>query len=117
MIVEHRTYTLPHGTMDDYLQRYRTHGLPAQMRHLGGLVGFYVSEIGPLNQVVHIWAYASLADRERRRERLDADPEWQAFRQTNRGSFVAQEVKIMNVAPFSPQPVLPGTADQGVPTP
>jgi len=25
----------------------------------------------------------------------------------NRGSFVAQEVKIMSVAPFSPQPALP----------
>lgn len=107
MIVEHRTYTLKHGTMDDYLQRYRAHGLPVQMRHLGGLVGFYVSEIGPLNQVVHIWAYASLAERERRRGHLEADPEWTAFRQMNRGSFVAQEVKIMNVAPFSPQPVLP----------
>ncbi|WP_299451188.1 NIPSNAP family protein [uncultured Pigmentiphaga sp.] len=107
MIVEHRTYTLPHGTMDEYLQRYERHGLPVQLRHLGGLVGFYVSEIGPLNQVVHIWAYASMTDREKRRARLESDPDWIAFKQMNRGSFVAQEVKIMSVAPFSPQPALP----------
>jgi len=28
------------------------------------LVGFFVSDIGPLNQVVHLWAYDSLAHRE-----------------------------------------------------
>ncbi len=102
MIVEHRTYTLPHGTMDEYLDRYERAALPLLTQHLGVLVGFYSSEIGPLNQVVHIWAFTSLADRELRRARLDADPAWVEFKRSNRGSFVAQEVKIMNVASFSP---------------
>jgi hypothetical protein len=105
MIYEHRTYTLVHGTMADYLARYETHGLPVQMKHLGRLLGFFVSEIGPLNQVVHIWVYDSLADRERRRAAMDADPDWHAFKQRNRGSFTAQEVKILVGAPFCPQHV------------
>jgi len=103
MIIEHRTYTLPHGALDDYLDRFEHQALPVLMRHLGHLLGVFVSEIGPLNQVLHIWAYDSLAERERRRERLDADPEWIAFKIRNRGTFTAQEVKILRPAPFSPR--------------
>jgi hypothetical protein len=102
MIYEHRTYTLPHGTMDSYLQRYERDALPLQLKHLGQLLGFFVTDIGTLNQVVHIWAYASHADREQRRQALDADPLWSAFKKTNRGSFVHQEVKILQPTSFSP---------------
>jgi hypothetical protein len=103
MIFEHRTYTLAHGTMAEYLKRYETYALPVQKKHLGRLLGFFVSEIGPLNQVVHIWVYDSLADREERRAALELDPDWHAFKKINKGSFVAQEVKILVGAPFCPQ--------------
>jgi len=102
MIVEHRTYTLPHGTMDAYLKRYETQALPILMKHLERLLGFFVSETGALNEVVHIWAYDSMADREHRRAKLEADPAWQAFKVGNRGSFLAQEVRILRHASFSP---------------
>lgn len=102
MLVELRTYTVAHGKMEDYLERYERAGLPILQRHLGPLVGCYLSEIGPLNQVLHVWAYESLADRERRRAALDSDPEWTAFKQTNRGTFVQQDVRIMRPARFSP---------------
>jgi hypothetical protein len=102
MIYEHRTYTVVHGRMDEYLARYERDALPVQLKHLGRLLGFFVSEIGPLNQVVHIWVYDSLADRERRRAALDADPAWQAFKVGNRGTFTQQEVKLLNPAPFCP---------------
>ncbi len=102
MIVEMRTYTVAHGKMDHYLERYESRGLPILKRHLGRMVGCYLSEIGPLNQVLHVWAYESLADREQRRARLEADPEWSAFKETNRGTFVAQDVRVMRPARFSP---------------
>jgi hypothetical protein len=102
MIIEHRTYNLPHGAMEDYLARYEKQALPLLKKHLGRLLGFFVSEIGPLNQVVHIWVYDSLADREQRRAKLDADPEWIEFKAGNRGTFTTQEVKVMRMARFSP---------------
>jgi hypothetical protein len=102
MIVDHRTYTVAHGRMAEYLERYERLALPVQLRHLGNLVGFYVSDIGPLNQVVHIWAYTSIADREERRARMAADPEWKAFLATNNGTFVQQEIKILKPTSFSP---------------
>lgn len=102
MLVEQRTYTIPHGKMNEYLERYEKFGLPVQQRHLGGLVGFFISEIGQLNQVISLWAYASMADRETRRENLEQDPDWIAFRGMNTGSFTAQETRIMRAASFSP---------------
>jgi NIPSNAP len=102
MIIDHRTYTLAPGRTAEYVARYQEKGLPIQMRHLGRLVGWFVSDIGPLNQIVHIWAYDSITDREERRARMGADPEWQEFVKGNAGFFVAQENKIMKPAPFSP---------------
>lgn len=103
MIYEHRTYTIAHGKMTSYLERYEKYALPLQLHHLGRLLGFFVSEIGPLNQVLHIWVYDDFADRERRREALDADPAWLAFKELNVGTFVAQEVKIMRGTRFCPR--------------
>ncbi|NYT39056.1 NIPSNAP family protein [Allopusillimonas soli] len=103
MIFELRTYTVAHGQMTSYLDRYEHQALPLLRKHLGRFLGFYVSEIGPLNQVLHIWAYEDLTDRQHRRAELDADPAWHAFKELNAGTFVHQEVKIMRDLPFSPQ--------------
>ena len=104
MILGHRTYTLPHGTMDKYLARYEAEVLPIQKRHLGKFMGLFVAETGLLNQVISLWAYESLADREQCRRNMDSDPAWHAFRETNRGAFLSQEVKILRATSFSPQP-------------
>lgn len=102
MIIDHRTYTVQHGRMAEYLSLYERVALPIQLRHLGRLVGFYVSDIGPLNQAVHLWAYDNIADREERRAHMAADPEWQAFMKSNSGMFVTQENKILKPTKFSP---------------
>ena len=36
-------------------------------RHDLVLMGYYTSHIGPLNQVLHLWRYDSLAEMERKR--------------------------------------------------
>ncbi|XP_013402214.1 protein NipSnap homolog 3A-like [Lingula anatina] len=40
------------------------------------LIGFWTSEIGGMNQVVHIWEYDSLKHRGQVRTSLASDPEW-----------------------------------------
>jgi NIPSNAP len=79
MIVEERCYTLKPGTVALYYQDYDPRGLRIQKRILGNLIGYFHTEIGELNQVVHLWGYDSLAERERRRALLAADPEWQDY--------------------------------------
>jgi hypothetical protein len=107
MIVDHRTYTIPHGRMKEYLDRYEAIGLPLQRRYLGHHIGCYVSEIGMLNQVIHLWGFASMADREERRTRMEKDPAWTAFLEMNAGTFTAQETRILRPTSFSPQLILP----------
>ncbi|EJT83948.1 NIPSNAP family protein [Pseudomonas putida S11] len=55
MYYELRTYTLDPLKMADWLSLYQSHALEVQSEHLGNLVGFFTSEFGEVNQVVHIW--------------------------------------------------------------
>ena len=63
MIYEKRTYTINPLKMADWLALYQSDALAVQTDHLGQLIGFFFTEIGVVNQVVHIWAYESLDDR------------------------------------------------------
>ena len=65
-IVDHRTYTLHPGKTNEYLETYEKHGFAIQTKHLGQPVGYFFSEIGPMNQIVHIWKYKNLAERDER---------------------------------------------------
>jgi hypothetical protein len=104
MIIEHRTYTLCPQKRQAWIELYGHHGLPVQMHHLGGLIAFLVSEIGPLNQVVHLWSYSSLDDRMARRARMKLDPKWTEFLWMNDDldALRGQENKIMLPTDFSP---------------
>lgn len=80
MILDHRTYTLYPGKLNEFLKIYEAEGWPVQTEHLGMPYGWFVShDIGELNQVVHIWRYTDLADREARRGKLFADPRWLSY--------------------------------------
>ena len=70
MIYEKRTYTINPLKMADWLALYQSDALAVQTDHLGQLIGFFFTEIGVVNQVVHIWAYESLDDRLVRRARM-----------------------------------------------
>ncbi|HLP70227.1 NIPSNAP family protein [Ciceribacter ferrooxidans] len=100
MFYEIRTYRLKNGAIPGYLEVVGEEGIEIQKKHLGNLVGYFFSEIGPINEIVHIWAYASLDDREARRARLAADPAWQAFLPKIRDLIEVAENKIMKPAPF-----------------
>lgn len=104
MIVEQRTYTLKPLRGREFLDLYEQSALPLQQKYLGRLIGFFVSEIGPLNQVVHLWAFETLADREQRRKSMESDPLWPVYVNALRDLDVLlqQESKIMRSVSFSP---------------
>ena len=54
MIVEERCYTLKPGTVPLYYRDHDPRGLQIQTRILGRLIGYFHTEIGELNQVVHL---------------------------------------------------------------
>jgi len=104
MIVDHRTYTLKPLKLQPWLELYETYGLPVQVRHLGGLIGFFVTEVGTLNQVVHLWSFASLEERQQRRAAMAKDPDWAEFLRRNAelAALDHQENKILVPVSFSP---------------
>jgi hypothetical protein len=102
MIVEQRTYTLQVGKVPEYLKLYEAEGLAIQTRILPRMVGYYTTEIGPLNQIIHMWGYDSFEERTRKRAELGADPGWQAYVAKIRPLILSQETKILLPTSFSP---------------
>lgn len=104
MIIDHRTYSFRPGTVNQWLDKYESDGLPIQRKHLGEFVGIFTTEVGNLHEVVFMWAYKSLADRERRRAEMEADPEWKVFIQEiwELDAIVGQKIKMLRPASYSP---------------
>ncbi len=102
MIVEERIYTVHPGKIQDMVRLYGEEGLALQQRHLGKFIGYFTTETGNLNQVVFMWGYDSLDDREARRARMNADPDWQRYLAKVVNLVVAQENRILRPTSFSP---------------
>jgi len=100
MYVEERTYRLKIGAVPEYNQNYAENGMAVQLRHLPHMVGYYYTEIGGLNTIVHLWAYDSLDQREKCRAAMAADPDWQKYIARSHPLMETQETRIMKVAPF-----------------
>ncbi|MFG1206885.1 NIPSNAP family protein [Xanthobacter flavus] len=108
MIVEERIYVLNTWVdVNEYLAIYEEEGLSVQRPILGGLLGYFLTEIGTMNQLVHLWAYASLDDRERRRGELAANAQWQGCLRKIRPMIMTMENRIMYPVSFSPIRSLP----------
>ena len=104
MIIDHRTYTFRPGTLSKWLAKYESEGLPIQQKYLGEFLGMFTTEIGNLHQIVFMWGYESLADREMRRGTMEADPEWKKFIQEiwDLEAIEEQSIKMLRPVDFSP---------------
>lgn len=105
MLIELRSYILHPGGQSMFLEMMETEGIVIEAPILGGLVGYYSSEIGELNKIVHLWAYESHDERERRRALLAADPAWRAFVPKVLPLIRHMSSEILTPARFSPTPV------------
>lgn len=102
MIVEERIYTLKPDCIDEFLKLYENEGMAVQLRHLPRMLGYFVTEIGVLHQVIHMWGYADFAERTRCRAAMRADPEWPPYVAKVRPLFAKQENRIMLPTKWSP---------------
>ena len=102
MIVEQRTYRFKPGKVPAFMAIYQAKGLEIQKRILGNLIGYFITEIGSLNESVHLWGYDSLNDRSDRRTALMADDDWRTFLAEILPLLEMQETKILLPTSFSP---------------
>lgn len=63
MIYEFRTYTLKPRTVPEFNKRFEEK--LAERQKFSKLTALWYTEIGPLNQVIHVWGYDSLGAREK----------------------------------------------------
>lgn len=97
MIYEFRTYTLRPGTLSEFLKRFGD-ALPRRER-FSKLAAFWHTDIGPLNQVIHVWPYENCLERSRIRAEAVKDGSWPP----NTGEFIlTMNAEIFEAMPFSP---------------
>ena len=97
MIYEFRTYTLHPRTLPDVLKRF---GDALERREkFSKLAAFWYTEIGPLNQITHVWPYENAQERSRIRAEAVKDGHWPP----KVGEFlVDMKSEILEPLPFSP---------------
>jgi hypothetical protein len=79
--------------------------LPLREKHGIKLAGWYYSDIGDLNQVVHIWAYRDHEHMEKAKAEVSNSTEWkEKYVPRVRPLIVAQKTYIMLSPDFAPQP-------------
>ena len=100
-LVDHRIYTIALRKMPEFLEVFNRLAMPILMQTLGHPVGFYTSLVGPQNQFVHLWAYDSLADYERRCQARDTHPDFPAYLQASAHLITAQETRLIRAVPMS----------------
>jgi NIPSNAP protein len=74
MIYEIRTYGIAPGSLAEVEKRFGE-GYEYRKKY-SPLTAFLHTEIGPLNEIVHIWGYQDLAERARVRAEAAKDPNW-----------------------------------------
>jgi hypothetical protein len=74
MIYEFRTYSLRPGTLPEFLKLFGA-ALPKRER-FSRLAAFWYTDIGPLNEVIHVWPYENASERSRIRAEAVKDGSW-----------------------------------------
>ena len=94
MIYETRTYDLKPRSLPEVEQRFGE--AYEKRKKYSELAAFWHTEIGPLNQIIHVWGYKDLEERNRIREAAVKDGVWPPKISE---FIVSQQVQIM--VPFS----------------
>ena len=101
MIIEHRTYKIKPGKLNILMDLYEKEGMAVHKEILGNQIGYFYTEIGPLNEIVHMYGYESLDDRAKRRKELSQTKVWQKYITKAIDLIEYQESKILMPAEFS----------------
>jgi NIPSNAP len=105
MIYELRTYTLQPGTAPTVAKNAGSIGRAIRGDDYGKLEGYWMTEVGPLNQVMHLWSYADLNEREKLRAGLAANQRWrEEYVPQIRQYLVRQDIRLLHpvVGPKAP---------------
>ena len=96
-----RTYDISMGKTPEYMAAVREIALPVRESYGVKLAGWYYTDVGALNRVVHIWAYRDYAHFEEAREAFRTDERWlNDYVPRVKGIVLRQENQIMLASDF-----------------
>ncbi len=102
-LYELRTYTLVVGKMQEAIACYESLGWPALKKAEDKLVGYFIGDVGAMNQIIHVWRFDDDTDRRAHWELVFANPDFIAFAKAFRPLVLSQENKLMTNAPWGPR--------------
>ncbi len=97
MIYEVRSYHIAPGSLPTVLERFEE-GYQHRKK-LSELAAFWYTEIGPLNQIIHVWPYADAAERDKIRGEASKSSHWPPA--------IGEFLLSMNSEIFVPSPFTP----------
>ena len=101
MIYDMRTYDLNPGALQTYMDAVREVALPLREDYGIKLAGWYYTDIGKLNRVVHIWAYRDYTHFDQARQAVRSDSRWvDEYLPRVKGLVVRQQDQIMLASDF-----------------
>lgn len=95
MIVDHRTYNINPRMTPKFMTVFMEIAVPIMTEYFGKPVGIYLTEVGPQNQLIHMWQYDNYGDMEIKRAARDKDPRWAEYLQKTEGLLVSQETILI----------------------
>ena len=98
MIYEFRTYDIKPGSLAEVEKRFGE--AYEHRKKYSPLAAFWHTEIGPLNQIIHVWGYNDLAERTRIRAEAAKDSNWPP---KIKEFIVSQRADIMTPLSISPE--------------
>ena len=101
MIVEMRTYNIKTARLNDFIKIYDEEIREVHTKILGNQIGFFYSEFGKLNQVIHLYGYDSYEDRSIRRKELSENLAFKSYVKKVADLIVSQDNQILLPTSFS----------------
>jgi len=99
-LYELRWYRTQPGKAPEWISHLKA-AMPVREKYSPN-VGLWITEMGLLNEVVHLWVYRDLNERAAVRAKASQDPQWQAFLAKGTPLLLDMKSIILIPAPHSP---------------
>ena len=101
MIIEMRTYNIKTAKVNEFIKIYDEDIREIHTKILGNQIGFFYSEFGKLNQVIHLYGYENYEERSKRRNELSLNLEFKNYVKKVADLIVSQENQVLLPTDFS----------------
>ena len=101
MIIEMRTYTIKPGELQNFISIYDNEIRDIHTKVLGNQIGFFYTEVGNVNEVIHLYGYESFEDRKLRRQTLSKLPEFHKYIDKVKSLIIDMKNQLMTPTSFS----------------